>query len=80
MSQTGIRRTGSISSSTFANDSTIPVSMINNFAVNGGNLLPELPWGRVPHGTTSLVVVAFEWERRALNRNGPSMFLQKIWQ
>jgi Raf kinase inhibitor-like YbhB/YbcL family protein len=60
-----------LSSTTFANGTTLPLSMINNNIVNGvnvcsldgtpgGNQSPELSWTNAPAGTTSLVVTAYD--------------------
>lgn len=60
-----------LSSSTFANDTTLPLSMIDNNIVNasntcsldgspGGNMSPELSWSNAPRGTVSFVVTAFD--------------------
>jgi Raf kinase inhibitor-like YbhB/YbcL family protein len=60
-----------VSSATFENYSTLPISMIDNYAVNGvnacssngapgGDQSPELSWTRAPWGTRSFVVMAFD--------------------
>lgn len=60
-----------LSSTTFANDATLPISMINNIPVNGsnscsidgsvgGNQSPELSWIHAPQGTTSFVVTVYD--------------------
>jgi Raf kinase inhibitor-like YbhB/YbcL family protein len=60
-----------LSSTTFANDTTLPISMIFNDAVNdvnicsidgstGGNQSPELSWTNVPPHTASFVVTLFD--------------------
>lgn len=60
-----------LSSTTFANDTTLPLSMINNITVNGsnscsidgstgGNQSPELSWSNAPRGTTSFVVTVYD--------------------
>jgi Raf kinase inhibitor-like YbhB/YbcL family protein len=60
-----------MSSSTFANGATLPISMIHNTTVNGsnvcsidgspgGNQSPELSWTGVPSGTVSFVVTAYD--------------------
>ena len=60
-----------LSSTTFANGTTLPLSMINNNIVNGvnvcsldgapgGNQSPELSWTNAPAGTTSFVVTAYD--------------------
>lgn len=60
-----------LTSSTFSNGSTMPVSTINNIVQNGvnvctidgstgGNQSPELSWTNVPAGTQSFVVVLYD--------------------
>ena len=60
-----------LSSTTFANDTTLPLSMINNNIVNGsnacslngspgGNQSPELSWTNAPWRTSSFVVTAYD--------------------
>ena len=60
-----------LTSTTFENDQTLPISMINNNAVNGvnacsidgstgGNQSPELSWTQPKRGTRSFVVVAYD--------------------
>jgi Raf kinase inhibitor-like YbhB/YbcL family protein len=60
-----------LSSTTFANGSTLPISMINNNLVNGsntcsidgspgGNQSPELSWTNAPAGTVSFVVTTYD--------------------
>jgi Raf kinase inhibitor-like YbhB/YbcL family protein len=60
-----------LSSTTFANDTTLPINMINNITVNGynscsidgsagGNESPELSWNNAPRGTTSFVVTLYD--------------------
>jgi phosphatidylethanolamine-binding protein (PEBP) family uncharacterized protein len=60
-----------LSSTTFANHATLPISMINNNPVNGvntcsvdgspgGNQSPELSWTNAPKRTASFIVVAFD--------------------
>jgi Raf kinase inhibitor-like YbhB/YbcL family protein len=60
-----------LSSTTFANDTTLPLSMINNNIVNGsnacsldgspgGNQSPELSWTNAPRRTASFVVIAYD--------------------
>ncbi len=60
-----------IRSSTFKGGATLPISMADNFPVNGvnvctadgsagGNSSPELEWQNAPDGTRSFVVVAFD--------------------
>jgi Raf kinase inhibitor-like YbhB/YbcL family protein len=60
-----------LSSTTFANDATLPISMINNIPVSGsnscsidgsvgGNQSPELSWIHAPQGTTSFVVTVYD--------------------
>ena len=60
-----------LTSSTFENRSTLPISMMDNITVNGSNACsvdgspggdesPELSWGHAKAGTRSLVVIAFD--------------------
>jgi hypothetical protein len=60
-----------LSSTTFTNDATLPLSMINNITVNGinscsingspgGNQSPEMSWSNAPRSTTSFVVVLYD--------------------
>jgi Raf kinase inhibitor-like YbhB/YbcL family protein len=60
-----------VSSTTFANDTTLPISMIDNIIVNGsnvcsidgspgGNQSPELSWINVPPHTASFIVTVFD--------------------
>ncbi len=56
-----------VTSTTFPNDGTIPLSMLGNncnspFAspIRGGNASPQLSWTRPPHGTRSFVVIAYD--------------------
>lgn len=60
-----------LSSTTFANDTTLPLSMINNITVNGsntcslngspgGNQSPELSWTNAPWRTASFVVTTYD--------------------
>jgi Raf kinase inhibitor-like YbhB/YbcL family protein len=60
-----------LSSTTFANHATLPISMINNNIVNGvntcsidgspgGNQSPELSWTNAPTGTVSFVVTTYD--------------------
>ena len=60
-----------VSSTTFKNNTTLPLSMINNMIVNnvnvcsadgspGGNQSPELSWTNAERGTRSFVVVAYD--------------------
>jgi Raf kinase inhibitor-like YbhB/YbcL family protein len=60
-----------LSSTTFSNDTTLPISMINNITVNGsnscsidgspgGNQSPELSWSNAPRDTTSFVVTVYD--------------------
>lgn len=60
-----------VSSTTFTNGETLPLSMIYNDIVNGsnacslngspgGNESPELSWTNVPKGTVSFVVVLYD--------------------
>jgi phosphatidylethanolamine-binding protein (PEBP) family uncharacterized protein len=58
-------------STTFSNDSILPISTINNIVVNGkngcsingatgGNKSPELSWSGTPAGTRSFVVTVYD--------------------
>ena len=60
-----------LSSTTFSNDTTLPISMINNIVVNGsnscsldgspgGNQSPELSWSNPPADTASFVVTMYD--------------------
>lgn len=60
-----------LSSTTFANEQTLPISTINNIVVNGsnacsidgspgGNQSPELSWINVPPHTASFVVTVYD--------------------
>ena len=60
-----------LSSTTFTNDATLPLSMNNNITVNGinscsingspgGNQSPEMSWSNAPRSTTSFVVVLYD--------------------
>jgi Raf kinase inhibitor-like YbhB/YbcL family protein len=60
-----------LSSTTFSNDTTLPLSMINNITVNGsnscsidgsagGNQSPEMSWSNAPRTATSFVVVLYD--------------------
>ena len=60
-----------LTSTTSQNNTTLPISAVNNITVNGsnacsadgspgGNQSPELSWGRAKHGTRSFVVVAYD--------------------
>lgn len=60
-----------LSSTTFATETTLPISMINNITVNGsngcsidgtpgGNQSPELSWTNAPRRTVSFVVTAYD--------------------
>jgi Raf kinase inhibitor-like YbhB/YbcL family protein len=60
-----------VSSTTFENDKTVPLSMLFNAQVNGvnvcsingrpgGNKSPELSWTNVPRDTRSFAVIAFD--------------------
>ncbi len=60
-----------LSSTTFTNGATLPLSMINNITVNGsnacsidgspgGNQSPELSWANAPRRTASFVVTAYD--------------------
>jgi hypothetical protein len=60
-----------LNSTTFSNDTTLPLSMINNITVNGsnscsidgspgGNQSPEISWSNAPRTTTSFVVVLYD--------------------
>ena len=60
-----------VTSTTFMNNQTLPLSAINNIVMNGinvcsldgstgGNQSPELSWTNVPLGTKSFVVVLFD--------------------
>ena len=60
-----------VSSTTFENNTTLPLSMIYNYQVNGTNVCsidgspgedesPELSWTNAPRGTVSFVVIAFD--------------------
>ncbi len=69
--QTGVSKAFQLTSATFANDTTLPLSMIYNDIVNGsnacslngspgGNESPELSWSNAPHGTASFVVTLYD--------------------
>jgi Raf kinase inhibitor-like YbhB/YbcL family protein len=60
-----------LSSTTFTNNTTLPISMIDNITVNGsnacsvdgsagGNQSPDLSWGSAPKGTVSFVVTLYD--------------------
>jgi Raf kinase inhibitor-like YbhB/YbcL family protein len=60
-----------VKSATFVDNSTLPISMIDNYAVNGvnscsangapgGDESPQLSWLHAPWGTRSFVVMAFD--------------------
>jgi Raf kinase inhibitor-like YbhB/YbcL family protein len=54
-----------VSSATFANGTTVPITMVFNGAVSsgvctGGNQSPQLSWSNVPAGTKSFAVVMFD--------------------
>ena len=60
-----------VTSATFENNSTLPISMIDNYAVNGvnacsssgapgGDRSPQLSWTHAPWGTRSFVVMTFD--------------------
>ena len=60
-----------LTSSTFADNTAMPISTINNIVVNnvnvcsvdgspGGNQSPELSWANAPHRTQTFVVVAYD--------------------
>ena len=60
-----------LSSTTFSNNETLPLSMINNIVVNGsnscsidgspgGNESPELAWTNAPAGTASFLVTTYD--------------------
>jgi len=60
-----------LSSTTFANGTTLPISLVNNITVNGsnvcsidgspgGNQSPELSWTNAPRRTASFVVTAYD--------------------
>ncbi|HLV87906.1 MAG TPA: YbhB/YbcL family Raf kinase inhibitor-like protein [Candidatus Sulfotelmatobacter sp.] len=60
-----------LTSSTFANDSTLPISAIDNIVANGvnacsidgstgGDRSPQLSWTNVPEHTRTFVVVAYD--------------------
>jgi Raf kinase inhibitor-like YbhB/YbcL family protein len=60
-----------VKSATFENNSTLPISMIDNYAVNGvnscssngapgGDQSPQLSWTHAPWGTRSFVVMGFD--------------------
>jgi hypothetical protein len=60
-----------VSSTTFENNTTLPISAINNIQYEGSNVCsidgsaggdesPELSWTNAPRGTKSFVVIAFD--------------------
>jgi Raf kinase inhibitor-like YbhB/YbcL family protein len=60
-----------VKSANFENNSTLPISMIDNYAVNGvnscssngapgGDQAPQLTWTHTPWGTRSFVVTGFD--------------------
>ena len=60
-----------VKSATFVDNSTLPISMIDNYAVNGvnscsssgapgGDESPQLSWTHAPWGTRSFVIMAFD--------------------
>jgi hypothetical protein len=60
-----------LSSTTFENNTTLPISMIYNYLVSGSNVCsidgspggdqsPELTWRKAPRRTASFVVIAFD--------------------
>ncbi len=60
-----------LTSSTFANNTTMPISTVNNILVDGTNVCsvdgtpggdqsPELSWTNAPHRTRSFVVVTYD--------------------
>jgi len=60
-----------LTSSTFANNTTLPITTIHNIVVNnvnacsvdgsaGGNQSPELSWSNAPHDTHSFVLIAYD--------------------
>jgi len=67
----GQNRPFQVSSTTFENNTTLPISMIDNYQYEGSNSCsingapggdesPELSWTNAPRGTVSFVVIAFD--------------------